>query len=523
MNTRKLIFAVGLVVFLSSTADAKKLLFSKDKTRLEADGSVEFIQNYMNNQRDINSSIDDDEFFPAIQYGTNLDLIYSGLELDKGDVFFHSLIERKGRLGYAANLSKVDLSDTRELKRYHFGQELLPRMRELYVNAPLGSTRLRTTFGLHRYAIGWTGQLFGSKDPNYGLTLTYTHPLKMSSFVYNFHWDRPDYNNKWRIEFKRPQQQDNESSSDTRAHRIVTDLGYYWDYNMAQLMVSFMSDRTGRGKRAPIFFTNVTSDRDVIGNVGGSFIHKLGKDFVVYLEAARNFGKISNLGAGGNGGDIEHEGFMYGAKLAYHPATWIQPTAKFLYFSGNNTTIANMNAGNTNSLTKSKGYEGGYSLGNENLADTVNTVISGGFPLLSMAGLHGVMKGVGRPGSFNDPTGKENLMLAHLSLNLSLVDKLTWIVDYFDLWAVNAGFGQFGNPGNVTELEPHLGDEFNLILSYPVCKNINVTSLSAYYIPGAYYEKTGRTDNNAVVFSPIVGDGTPDNAYSSEIAVKWWF
>ncbi|OGQ61045.1 MAG: hypothetical protein A3G92_01900 [Deltaproteobacteria bacterium RIFCSPLOWO2_12_FULL_38_8] len=517
------IFVVGFL--FSPEVLARKIIFSKNNFKAETDGSVELIQNYLNNVIDLNQDKGDDEFFPAAQYMGNVDLIYSGLPLGYGDIVLHGMAERKGRLGYAANLAKVDISTTREIARYHIlSQDMFPRLRELSLTTPLFIKGLKTTLGLHKYySIGWTTQLFGIKDSNYGATVTYTHPLKESSLVYNFHWDKPDFNSKWRMQFKRPTMENNEATNHTNANRFTTDLSYYWKSNVLQAMVSGLWDRTKLGKRLIAFFDNLTVKKEFVGNVGGSWVQYLGKDWTLFLEGAKNFGEISNTGTGGGGGNVEHEGWMTAVKLAFTPPVWIQPSFKLFYFSGNDVSMDDVSTGNTNSIGTNKGYIGGYSLGNENLADTINTPISGGFPMLSMAGLHGVMKGVLRPNSFADPTAKENLLLTQASFNFSLAKDLTFILDFFDMWAPNPGYGQFAT-SDYQKLSGHLGTEANLILGYPIWGNLKATMLSAYFLPGRYYyENNNRIDTDPLSFSPKVGSENPDAAYSTEVSLKWTF
>jgi len=77
--------------------------------------------------------------------------------------------------------------------------------------------------------------------------------------------------------------------------------------------------------------------------------------------------------------------------------------------------------------------------------------------------------------------------------------------------------------GENKKLSPDLGNEFDLSVNYELNKNITLSLLSGYFLPGDYYYEE-RDDTGGSLFSPFVrGDGQANSAYQIELSLTVTF
>ena len=263
-------------------------------------------------------------------------------------------------------------------------------------------------------------------------------------------------------------------------------------------------------------------NRDVLGTFGWSSIYNIW-DLTFFTELGRNFGQIYNTGAGGNGKNISHKGYMLAGKVAWNPHAWFYPSFQVFYMSGNKISGEHVTTGNTNDRQVDRDYSPGDSLANTNLDDSIAEPLLG-LPMVAAGGFNSLMFGIGRPnGASGGGHVKSNLVAYNLNTSFSLIPKLLLIVDLWHMTILNPGYRL--RDGQADRLDEDYGREIDVIASYPLKDYLKLGLLSGIFFPGDYHEDhVGRTDGDILEFAPITNrDDSASNAYVVQLGVQLSF
>jgi hypothetical protein len=471
----------------------------------------------MGNVIDLNNKGNKDSFdYVALDYHFNFDLKY------KDELKIHTRFERNAYFEYGMPvLGRREVPTSFGNVQSYQNSDFLPELEEFFVDSLIpqtGAHPLRFTIGLFPFWIG-NGMAVGGYSENYGFTLY--HPGER--FTWNFHYNRPDWNNR-RILGPEIEQDERlgRGFQDTVANFIALDATYVWQQpsrgeeegvnpvwhlpgGSIQPYVSFLFDQTGVGKRNNQFA--IQTDQDLLGTIGADLNLQWGK-LSVGFEAAKNFGQAQ---AKGGGEDVVHKGYLFYWDAAYDAKeVHLTPRFSMVVASGN----------------KTDGSEGGliqgsanrafsvYSPLNTNLSDTTYQAQFHG-PALAAGKVYGLNYGVFRPGTFSDPYFMENIVLPNVGVDFTPTEKLTLSFDWWYLRALEEGVGSFGAETR-KKLSRDLGHEFDWDVSYQLTSRVNLAMTFAYFLPGKYYREI--RDDAGTNFSPLIrGDGDADNAFYGDL------
>ncbi len=454
--------------------------------------------NFLNNTVDLNRRNRDDK---VNYFGLAYDFTFS-LHHFSG-VQYYMFVERRGRADYDAPISgNRQINSLFGIYRWYRHEDLLPRVRELFAKIPLNPAQdAQVKLGLFPYAreVGH-GVALGGKYENYGVTTSAQSEL----FDWNLHWEKADLNNRIRlakvVDFDKVNRF-NDTSANFYAGDTTLKLGpHAW-----QFYLGWLNDRTPHGARASQFNTQIKHENLI---TPGTYLKLNSGRWNFGFEGARNFGKAE--GVNGNR-DVKHMGYLLISDAAYDLGSF-KPKAKIIVASGNKFNEKNYNELTLNS-DKNKAFSI-FSPLNTNLTDTHYQKQFG--PYVAMAGGYSVNFGVARPGTFGDPFLFENLVASTLGFDYTPFDKVYVGMDYWYLRAKEAGYG-LNRTGQVVRFPKELGHEIDLFISYNITKNIKISLLSGYFLPGDYY-KQSRSDTAANnIFAPTPRrDGKADPAYQAE-------
>lgn len=498
------IFLMGLnfPIFAESTADNS----SPSNWTFSREVHLRTSYNFVGNTVDLDSKKNDDKTsYLGYAYDFTLDLRHiQGAE-------FYAFIERRGRADYDAPLTG-DRSIHSLFGRYHWYNQgdMTPRLREYWLEVPLTTTQdLNFKTGLYPYGREIGNRIaLGGKYENYGITASGI----AESFDWNIHWEKEDLNNRIHlgkvIDFDKVNR-----FNDTSAYFYAGDVNFKLGKQNLQFYCGWLQDWTPEGSRTSQFSTSVKKE-DLI-TPGGYLNFNLG-DFTLNFEGARNLGKA--LAVNDAQQDIEHKGYLMVADAKYNVGNF-KPKAKFIVASGNKFDEKNFNE-----VTLSSNENNAFSVFsplNSNLTDSHYQKQFG--PYVAMAGGYAVNFGVSRPGTFGDPFVFENLLATTFGFDYTPVEKVYIGIDFWLLRAKESAYGLDVN-GRVKEFSKDLGQEVDLFVSYQLTKNVKLSILGGYFMPGDYYTEV-RTDTAATnIFAPTPRrDGKADEAYQLELGMDITF
>ena len=445
----------------------------------------------------------DSSVYLGIDYSLGFDLKFKN---DGPQAFLK--LERNGPYDYDAPLFIHNTLNTSvaPVEKYR-GKELLPRLEEFWYDTPLFSLPLRFKSGLFVYEAA-NNVSTPSDYENFSFSLY----GEKENFEWEFYYCRPDLANK---SFLGPRiKQEREQGihyTPNKANFLATDAVFSFKNNSLQPYIEILADYSG-DKRTNLFSTP-THD-DILGTLGLAWNSTLNK-LSLAIEAARNFGRAKSSDADFK--NVEHCGYLIYAHGAYD-LTRIIPHSSFVFASGNKVT-PEMTGDGTLTSGKNRAFSA-YSPLNTNLSDSLYPGIDN-LPLVAMGAGNGLNYGINRPTTFGDPRLLENLILVNLGLDYSLTDKLLLTFNWWYLRASERGIGTF--LGENKKLSPDLGNEFDLSVNYELNKNITLSLLSGYFLPGDYYYEE-RDDTGGSLFSPFVrGDGQANSAYQIELSLTVTF
>lgn len=448
---------------------------------------------------------DDKTTYLGIDYSLGFDL-----EFKNDGPQFYVKLERNGPYDYDAPLfiENTLMTYGGAIQRYR-NKELLPQVEEFWLDIPfLGSARFRS--GLYLYEVGNGFSLNGSYE-NYGATLY----QDSGDFSWRLYYCRPDI--VYKIHRGPVISQEEEQGmyyEPNAANFFSLDAKFKFDKHSLWPYIGVITDYTSPGKRFNIFSAPVK--KEILGTFGVAWDYS-NEILSLKAEAARNFGKAVSINSDFK--DVEHTGYLlYGeADLLLGKFT---PYLKFLAASGNKVTPEMAQSGAT-TLTSGKNRAFSYfSPLNENLGDSVTSSNVDMLPIIAMGAGYGLNYGVPRPTTFS-PGDFENLLMPCFGFGLEVNPKISVQFDFYYLSSFNKAVGMY--LGRSKYLSRELGYETDLIVDYQLNKNILISFLGGYFIPGGYY-KERRDDTGGSLLSPYLrGDGDADCAYQLELAFEITF
>ena len=452
-----------------------------------------------------NSNSDDTTIYLGIDYSIGF-----RLESKTGGPQFYLKLERNGPGDYDAPLfvHNTLMTSGGAIEKYR-NEELLPNIEEFWIDTPL-LRNFRFKAGLYAYEVGHGFSLNGGYE-NYGFTLY----KELENFTWRLYYCRPDvvYKNHLGPRVRQDEEQGYVYNHNA-ANFFATDVKFNIGNNSLQPYIGVLADYTSAGKRNNYFSAEI--NKDILGTLGLALCLK--QDSLTFKsEAAHNFGQAESSDAAYK--DVEHRGYLVYTDLKYNIGKFI-PSLQFLVCSGNKVTPEIAREG-AETLTSGKNRAfSSYSPLNKNLDDSIASSNSDMRPLVAMGGGYGLNYGVPRPRTFAC-TDFDNLLMPALGLDFNATEKLSFGLYGYYLRSFVRPVGTLGAEGKY--LSQDLGYETDLFIDYQINKNILVSCLGGYFLPGRYYKEL-RDDTTGSLFSPFVrGDGNADSAYQMELAVELQF
>lgn len=451
------------------------------------------------------SGDDDETIYFGIDYSVGLDLKLK----DNGGEFYLKL-ERNGPYDYSAPLFVHNtLINSGGLIQKYRKTQLLPQIEEFWLDTPLfNNFGIKT--GLYTYTVGNGFSLTGSYE-NYGFTFY----RETENSCWRLYYCRPDASHKNPLGPRISQEKEQGIVYEHNAANFFSaDIKFQKDNRVLHPYVGVLADYTSFGKRANSFAVPV--DKDILGTIGASYALTKGKLFLNF-EAAHNFGRAESRDASFK--DVYHTGYLIYGEAAYQ-AQKANPFFRMLVSSGNKVSLdnaVNQDGVLTSGRNRAFSYNSPF---NGNLSDSISTPNVDMLPIVAMGGGYGLNYGIRRPGTF--VAGDfDNLIMPSLGADFCVTPKLTVGVYEYYLRAFEKGVGTLNGEGKF--LSRDLGWETDVFVDYQLNKNILVSLLGGYYIPGRYY-KEERDDTEGSLFSPFVRGGPKaDPAFQIELAVETKF
>lgn len=139
-------------------------------------------------------------------------------------------------------------------------------------------------------------------------------------------------------------------------------------------------------------------------------------------------------------------------------------------------------------------------------------------PVLASTKNYGLMMGIPRPGTFNDPYISENIIAPNAGIEITPHERVSLQLNWWYLAAFERGIGSLTNEdGEVIweKLSRDLGHELDLNLNVRLSQYLRIEIFLGYFIPGNYY--TEKRDDEGTSFSPLIrGGGEVDNVFLGE-------
>ncbi len=457
------------------------------------------------NVTDLNSRRRGDDDF-TVYFGIDYNIGFH-LDFKEGGPKYYLKLERNGPYDYDAPLfiHNTLINSGGQIAKYR-NEQLLPQLEEFWLDTPLFDP-LRFKIGLYTYSVGNGFSLNGGYE-NFGFTLF----NESEDFCWRFYYCRPDAVYKNRLGPRILQEEEQGIAYEHGAANFFsTDIKFKQDNHAFHPYAGVLTDYTSFGKRNNSFAAPV--DKDILGTFGASYDFTKDKFFMT-TELAHNFGKAESSDEGFE--DIYHTGYLIYNEIAYQLPK-ARPSFRLLLSSGNKATLDN--AANQDALLssgKNRAFSY-YSPLNSNLSDSISSSNVDMLPIVAMGGGYGLNYGIRRPGTF--VAGDfDNLIMPSLGADFCLTPKLTIGIYEYYLRAFERGVGTLN--GEAKFLSPDLGLETDLFIDYQLNKNILISLLGGYFIPGGYYKEL-RDDTNGSLFSPFVRGGPDaDHAFQIELAVE---
>jgi len=451
------------------------------------------------------SNSDDTTTYVGIDYSLGL-----GAELKDAQAKFFLKLERNGPYDADAPLFVYNTLMTSDgvVEKYR-NEELLPQVEEFWLDVPLAGS-LRFKSGLYTYDVGSGFSLNGSYE-NYGFTVY----QQWGNLLWRVYYFPPDlvYKNHLGPRIRQEEEQGIRYDHNA-ANFFAADATFTKDTHVLQPYAGVLVDYTSSEKRDNLFGAPIK--KDLLGTAGVFWKERAGR-FVFNTEVARNFGKGESLDADFK--DVYHTGYLLYHSLEYCMGKII-PSLQFLVCSGNKVSLeAAMNQDTALLSGKNRAFSC-YSPLNKNLGDSISCFNSDARPIVAMGSGNGLNYGVPRPRTFA-VTEFDNLLMPSAGLEINLTDKLCLEIDSYYMRSFAKGVGMLN--GEPIRLPAELGYEVDAIVDYRLNKNVLISFLGGYFIPGHYY-KTVRDDTSGSLLSPFVrGDGKADPAYQIELSMELTF
>ncbi len=448
---------------------------------------------------------DDHSAYLGIDYSLGFNL-----NLKDADQRFYLKVERNGPSDYDAPVFVHNtLMNTGGVIEEYRNDELLPQLEEFWWNTPLyGNFRFK--IGLYTYEVGNGFSLNGAYE-NFGFTIS----KESENVIWRLYYCRPDlvYKNHLGPRIRQDEKQGFDYNHNA-ANFFATDAKFNIGKNYLQPYVGVLADYTSPGKRSNFFTAPIK--RDILGTMG--FALDLKRDNLsIAIEAARNFGKGQSSNPEFK--DVYHTGYMFYTDIDYSLGK-ITPSLQFLLCSGNKVSLDDAKDQNT---TLTSGKNRAFSYGsplNDNLSDSISATHADIRPVVAMGSGYGLNYGVPRPRTFAI-SDFDNIIITSPNLNLEVAKNLSIGLYGYYLRSFERGVGTLN--GEAKRLSYELGYEADLSVDYELNKNILISFLGGYFIPGKYYKEL-RDDTADSLFTPFVrGDGHANAAYQIELSVEFNF
>ncbi|MBI5145418.1 MAG: hypothetical protein HZA27_04460 [Candidatus Omnitrophica bacterium] len=433
---------------------------------------------------------------------------------------FYLMLERNGPSDYSAPLFVQNTPKTSGrvvgpmtsggiVGKYH-NDKLLPQVEEFWLDTPLGNNS-GFKIGLYTYEVGSGISLNGSFE-NYGFTLY----QEWQDLIWRLYYCRPDivYKNPLGPNIVQDKEQGFEYNHNA-SNFFATDVKFNIDKICLNPYIGALADYTSSGKRDNVFTTPIK--RDILGTFGISLDLKEDK-LSSTIELAHNFGKAKSANAEYK--DVYHTGYFAYSKIDYKIKEFI-PYFQFLLCSGNKVK-PEMAQDQDSTLTSGKNRAFSYTSPlNKNLGDSISGGVNAAArPVVAMGSGYGLNYGVPRPGTFAS-ADFDNLLIPSLGFIWELAKEVPFGLDLYYIRSFTKPVGTLDGQGKY--LSPELGYEIDLSLDYKFNKNVLISFLGGYFLPGKYY-KEKRDDTSASLLSPFLrGDGGADSAYQLEFSVEFQF
>jgi hypothetical protein len=499
-----------LSIFLVGIFFIKNLCFGA--SLLETEKFALFLDVYLRNDLitfknvvDLDSHNKDDH---TVYFGIDYNLGFKSEFKTSGQEFYLKL-ERNGPSDYGAPLwvHNTLMTSGGVIDRY-CNDKLLPQLEEFWFDTPLFNFGFKV--GLYTYEVGNGFSLNGSFE-NYGFTFY----KESADFLWRLYYCRPELVYKNRLGPNVPQ--DKEQGFDHQhnaANFFATDIKFNLAKNCLNPYLGALIDYTSSGKRNNVFTT--PTKKDILGTLGFAFSREQ-DNLSLNIELAHNFGKAKSENPEYK--DVYHTGYLAYTEIDYHIKQFI-PHFQFLLCSGNKTTpemAQNQDSTLTSSKNRAFSY---YSPLNNNLGDSISGVNASSRPLVAMGSGFGLNYGIPRPGTFS-ASDFDNLLMPSLGFNWEITQKTCLGFDVYYIQSFAKPVGTFEGEGKY--LSRQLGYEVDLSVDYQLNKNILISFLGGYFLPGKFY-KEKRDDTAGSIFSPFLrGDGKANSAYQIELSVEFMF
>lgn len=504
MFSKSLIFI--LVLFFTKNLSFGFSLLDNENFALSLDTYLRTDVISFKNVVDLDSHNRDDH---TIYLGVDYSLGFH-FNLKERDQRLYLKLERNGPSDYSTPLFVHNtLMNTGGVIEEYRNDELLPQLEEFWWDTPLYGN-LRFKIGLYTYEVGNVFSLNGAYE-NYGFTIS----RESENVVWRLYYCRPDlvYMNHLGPRIR----QDEEQSFDynhNAANFFAADAKFNIGKNYLQPYVGVLADYTSPDKRSNFFTAPIK--KDILGTMGFALNLKR-ENLSLAIEAARNFGKGQSSNPEFK--DVYHTGYMFYTDIDYSLGK-ITPSLQFFLGSGNKVSL---NDATSQATTLTSGKNRAFSYGsplNDNLSDSISASHSDIRPVVAMGSGYGLNYGVPRPRTFAI-ADFDNIIITSPNLNLEVAKNLSIGLYGYYLRSFEKGVGTLN--GEAKRLSYELGYEADLSIDYELNKNVLISFLGGYFIPGKYHKEL-RDDTAGSLFSPFArGDGNANSAYQIELSVEFNF
>lgn len=458
------------------------------------------------NIADLDSSNSDDT---ARYLGIDYSLGFKS-EFKRSNSIFYLRLERNGPSDYSAPLfAHNTLMNSGGVIEEYRNDELLPQIEEFWLDGPLPGN-LKFQLGLYTYEVGNGFSLNGAYE-NFGFTFL----KEYTNAIWRIYYCRPDlvYKNHLGPRIRQDEEQGFDYNHNA-ANFFATDAKFNMGKNCLQPYIGVLADYTSSGKRSNFFTAPIK--RDILGTAGLAYTLKQ-DTLSLAVELAHNFGKAESDSAEFK--DVYHTGYLAYLDLDYCVAN-VTPSLQFLLASGNKVSLDDAaSQATTLNSAKNRAFSYGSPL-NDNLSDSISATHADIRPIVAMGSGYGLNYGVPRPRTFA-VSDFDNIVIASSGFDFNVTKKLSIGLYGYYLRSFEKAVGMLN--GEPKRLSSELGYETDFLVDFQLNKNILLSFLGGYFIPGRFHKEL-RDDTDGSLFSPFLrGDGDPDPAYQAEISMELKF